>query len=155
MKKRTIWLAVYIFLILFLGGSIVWWCIDSPQRGLLKMDGVGISSENVMIHRHHAELPLTEVMKSLGMNVYWIDRATAEITYKDKRYTLSLSEVSLTEDGQNANFLLPPPGGKRCYTVLERELILDSNTIKSALYQMGIKINIDINRKEQIVTLRW
>lgn len=108
-----------------------------------------------MIHRNYAELPLTEVMKNLGMNIYWIDRTTAEITYKDKLYTLNLSEVSLTEVGQNSNILLPPPGGNRCYTVLEKELILDSNTIKSTLYQMGIKINIDINRKEQIVTLRW
>ena len=155
MKKRIIWLTACIFLMLFLGGSIVFWCIDSPQCGLLKMNGVNITSKNVMIHRNYAELPLTEVMKNLGMNIYWIDRTTAEITYKDKLYTLNLSEVSLTEVGQNSNILLPPPGGNRCYTVLEKELILDSNTIKSTLYQMGIKINIDINRKEQIVTLRW
>ncbi len=150
-KNKIIWLTVCIFLILLIGGSILLLFKDSPNCGLLKMNGVDITKENVIIHSNYAELPLTEVMKSLDMKVDWIDKSTAEITYKDKKYTLNLSNVSLIEVGQSSNLLLPPPGGNRFYTVLEKELILDSNTIKSTMYQMGIKIHIDIDDKEQIV----
>jgi len=45
------------------------------------------------------------------------------------------------------------PGGHRVYTVLERELILDINTIRSALYDMGEKVNIDINYEEATVKI--
>lgn len=124
---------------------------DSPKCGVLKMNGVDITQENVRIHSNYVELPLIEIMKSLGMRVEWVDKSTAEITYEEKKYILNLSKVSLIEVGENFNLLLPAPGGKRFYTVLEKELVLDSNTIKSAMYQMGVKINVDINRKERIV----
>ena len=142
---------VCIFLILLIGGIVLFLINDLPKRGVLKMNGVDITRENVIIHSNYAELPLVDIMKRLGMKVDWVDKSTAEITYKDKKYILNLSEVSLVEIGQNFNLLLPPPGGNRFYTVLEKELILDSNTIQSAMYLMGIKMNIDINRKEQTV----
>jgi len=126
---------------------------NSQKCGLLKTNGVDITQENVKIHSNYAELPLTEVMKSLHMKINWVDKSTAEITYKDTKYILNLPKVSLIEAGQNANLLLPPPGGNRFYAILEKELILDSTTIKSTMYQMGIKINIDINCKEQIVNV--
>lgn len=92
-----------------------------------------------MIHSNYAELPLIEIMHSLGMRVDWVDKSTAEITYEETRYTLNLSKVELIEVGQNFNLLLPPPGGNRFYTVLDKELVLDSNTIKSVMYQIGSK----------------
>ena len=151
MNKKMIWLAICIFLILLMGGSIIFLFRDSSTCGMLKMNGVNITSKNIMIHSNYADLPLTEVMKNLNMSVDWIDKSTAEITYKDQKYILNLSNVSLIEVGENFNLLSPPPGGKRFYTVLGKELILDSNTIKNTLYLMGIKISIDIIPKEQIV----
>ena len=150
-KKKIIWLIVCIFLMLLIGGRIMFLFNDSPKCGVLKMNGVDITQENVRIHSNYVELPLIEIMKSLGMRVEWVDKSTAEITYEEKKYILNLSKVSLIEVGENFNLLLPAPGGKRFYTVLEKELVLDSNTIKSAMYQMGVKINVDINRKERIV----
>ena len=149
--KKIIWLTACIFLILLMGGSILFSFKDSSKCGLLNVNGVDITQENVMIRSNYAELPLTEVMKSLNIKVDWVDESTADIIYKDKKYTFNLIEVSLIEVGEKTNLLLCPPGGNRFYTILEKELILDSNTIKGAMYQMGIKIDIDINRKEQIV----
>lgn len=151
MKKKIIWLSACVFLMLCMGGSILFSFRDSPKCGFLKMNGFYITQENVIIHSNYAELPLTEVMKNLNMKVDWCDKSTAEIAWKNKKYTLNLSKVSLIEVGQDSNLLLPPPGGNRFYTVLEKELILDSNTIKSALYQMGIRVDIDINVDERIV----
>ena len=150
-RKKITWLTACIFLILMIGGGILFSFKDSSKCGLLNVNGNDITQKNVMIHSNYAELPLTAVMKSLGMKVDWVDKSTAEITHNDKKYTLNLSTVSLTEVGQKSNLLLPPPGGNRFYTVLEKELILDSNAIKSTMYQMGIQINIVINCKEQIV----
>ena len=149
--KKRILLAVCIISILLIGGIILFLFKDSPKNGLLKVNGVDITQNNVVIHTDYAELPLIEVMKNLNMKIEWIDKSTAEITCKEKTYILNLSNVSLSEVGGDYNLLLPPPGGNRFYMVLEKELILDSHTIKSTMYQMGIRIKIDINYKEQIV----
>ena len=152
MKKKIMLLTVCAFLIMLIGGGILFVFKGLPKGGLLKINGIDITKENVRIHSDcYAELPLTEVMKSLNMTVDWVDDNTADITYKDKKYTLDLSKISLVEAEQYFNLLLPSPGSKRFYKILEKELVLDSNTIKSAMYLMEIKINIDINRKEQIV----
>ena len=153
MKKRFICTAVCFFLILMMGGSIMFLFHSLPKSALLTMNGAVIAQENVTIRSNYTELPLTEVMKSLGMDVNWLDKSTARITYNDKKYTLNLTNITLLEDGQNHNLLLPAPGGKRHYTVLDKELILDSNTIKSVMYLMGIHLKIDIDQKEQIVTI--
>ena len=133
MKKKFIWWIACIFLMLLIGGIILFSFKYSTKCGLLKINGVDITKKNVMIHSDYAMLPLTEVMKSLDMNVNWVDKNTAEITYKDKEYSLDLSKISLIEVGQKSNLILPPPGGNRYYKVLEKELILDSNTIKSVM----------------------
>ena len=126
-----------------------------PKKGLLIINGKDVTEENVMIHSgsYYAELPLTKVMNSLDIEVDWIDDDTADLTYNNKKYTLFLSDISLFEEGQDFNLLWPPPGGRRFYKILEKELVLDSNTIKSSLYQMGIKISIEINRKERTVNI--
>ena len=153
MKRRIMWWTVCIFLILVLGISVLFIFKSIPKSGLLKINGVGITQENVTIHRwpHYAELPLTEVMNSLGMEVSWIDNNVAKVTYKTKKYTLNTSEISLIEDGDSFNLLFPPPGGNRISTVLEKELILDDNTVESAMYLIGIKLWIRIDHKEQVV----
>ena len=153
MKRRIMWWTVCIFLILVLGISVLFIFKSIPKSGLLKINGVGITQENVTIHRwsHYAELPLTEVMNSLGMEVSWIDNNVAKVTYKTKKYTLNTSEISLIEDGGFENLLNPPPGSQRSYTVLEKELILDSDTVRGAMYLIGIELWIHIDHKEQVV----
>lgn len=151
MKKFIICLTASIIFILLIGGSILFLFRDSPKYGLLKVNEVDITQENVMLYFNYAELPITKLMESLGAKVDWVDNSIAEITYKEKAYTLNLATVSLIEVGQNFNLLLPPPGDNRVFKVLDKELVLDSNTIKSTLYQMGTKINVDINCKERIV----
>ncbi|MBQ2445981.1 MAG: hypothetical protein II272_06015, partial [Oscillospiraceae bacterium] len=68
-----------------------------------------------------------------------------------KKYTLNTSEISLIEDGGFENLLNPPPGSQRAYTVLEKELILDSDTVRGAMYLIGIELWIHIDHKEQVV----
>jgi len=145
---------IVVFLLLLLGGvRLLFKLKDLPKPGTLKINGVEIAQENVMIYSNYAELPLTKVMENLGMKVDWVDSDTAEITYEDKKYILTLSKVLLVEvgDKDNFNFIMPPPGGHQTYTVLEQELLLDSGTIKSAMFLMGRDVAIRINHEEQAV----
>ena len=160
MRKKTIIYLTGFSLFIMIVGSIFWFVWDRNkevpgQSGILIVNNETTITENVVIHlkenANYADLPLTEVLKNLGMTVDWVDDDTAEITYSDKKYALNLSEVSLVEFEQDFNLLLPPPEGNRSCKILDGELILDSNTIKSALYQMGEKINIDIDRNELVV----
>lgn len=156
MSKKIIWVTACVFLVALIGGGILYAFEYSPKSGELIINGVAVTQENVVLHSSYADLPLTEVMKSFNMEVNWIDENVAEITYEDKKYSLNLSEISLIEvepDCTNYNLITPAPGGRRHYTVLEKELILDSVTIKCALYKMGINIYIDVDRKEQIVSI--
>ena len=165
MKKRTIFcLAGFtLALIIILGGVFLFvWNRNKTihkeipeQRGILIINNKTNVTENIVIHfeknANYADLPLTEVIKNLGMTVDWIDKNTAEIVCKDKKYSLNLSKVSLVEFEQNYNLLSPVPGGKRSYEILDKELILDSCTMKSALHQMGVKVDIVIDYNELIV----
>lgn len=152
MKNNIIWLIACILLLL-IGGTVLFMFRDSTKDGMLNVNGVDVTNQNVAIRYNYAELPLTEVMKSLGMKVELLDNGTAEIEYEEKSYILDPQNVSLVEIKQNINLLLPPPGGKRFFKVFDKELILDSNTIKSVLHQMGLKIKIDINRDDLIVCI--
>lgn len=155
MKRRNfICLVVVIFLVLSVGVALLFKFKDLPKAGTLKINGVEIAQENVRIYPKYAELPLTKVMEGLGMKVDWVDSDTAEITYEDKKYILILSKVWLAEvgDKDNFNLIMPPPGGRRTYAVLEQELLLDCWTIHSAIFLMDdINIDIHIDREEQTV----
>ena len=112
MEKKFICAAVCVFLVLLIGGSIMFLFKSSPKSGLLKMNGVVIARENVTIYSDYTELPLIEVMKSLDMDVNWLDKNNAVIMYDGKKYTLNLINVTLFEDGQDRNLLLPPREGR-------------------------------------------
>ncbi len=165
MEKRMIfYLAGFaLALIIILGGVFLFmWNREKivhkgtpEQKGTLIVNNKTVVTENIVIHfkknANYADLPLIEVMKNLGMTVDWIDENTAEIVCEDKNYVINLSKVSLVEFEQNYNLLSPPPGGERSYEILDKELILDSCTMKSALNQMGVKIEVVIDYTEFVV----
>lgn len=124
----------------------------TPESGTLYVNGREITSENVTIYSNYADLPLTEVMKALEISVEWIDKSTAEITCNSKEYILNLVEVTLTDYGRDNNFLIPAPGDRTFHcTVLEKELVLDDNTVHSIMYAMENNISISIDHEKSIV----
>jgi len=161
MKKKFIWLIALIPLLLI--GGILLFLFGRPpqspplpplQSGTLHVNGVSVSTENVMIRPHYATLPLTEVLKGLGMDVDWLDNDTAEITYGDKTYILKPSKVSLIEVAGSENVLTLAPGSKnRFCQAVDRELIVDGDTVLNALFLMGVKVYIYINSDELIVSV--
>lgn len=128
---------------------------EENNSGMLNIYGNDITKENVTIHyienASYADLPFTEVLKGLEFNVEWVDNNTANISYKDKKYLLDLTAVSLTEVGDDDNLIFPPVGGPCTRIVLDRELILDSTTIKSAIEDMDKNIYIKFDHAKLIV----
>ena len=100
MKRRIIFcLAGFsLVLIIILGGVFLFmWNRNKivhkeipGKNGTLIVNNKTNIIENVVIHSkenaNYADLPLTEVIKSLGMTVDWIDKNTSEIVHKDKKY---------------------------------------------------------------------
>lgn len=182
MKKKTI-LSVTSFVLLLsigLGGALMHFEKPIITDGTLNVNGTDIISKNVSIRKqkfsnpvlprvrsfkvkikelfskeyyYYADLPLTEVLKSLGMSVEWVDGNTANVTYEDKKYVLNLTKVSMVEVGTTHNLIAPVPGSHRVHTVLDRELILDGLTIKLALQAMGVDINVTIDIDKSIVNI--
>lgn len=182
MKRKTFFYFTYVMLLLTIGLGGTSACFDKStiNNGILNVNGTDITSKNVTIRKekfsnpvlpfpnsfivkisdyfsngyyYHADLPLTEVMKSLGMRVEWIDDITANVTYEDKKYVLDLAKVSIVEVGTKHNLISAATGGHRVYTVLDRELRLDDNTIKAFMYELGKKIDVHIDFDELVVYL--
>ena len=154
-NKKIIWLSACILLIFLIGGSILFYVKTTSTPGLLKINGVDVTRENVTIHYNYASLPLTEVMKGLGAKLIWVDDSTAELTYNEKKYILSLADSTLIEDGRDFNILIVPPGGKkRTLTISEKELIVDDGILLSVFSHLDIDARIRIDYDNQIVYIQ-
>lgn len=182
MKKKIIFYVTSVVLLLSigLGGAFMYFEKPTIKSGTLNVNGMNITSINVKIRKekfnnsflpfpysfiekindlfskeyhYRADLPLTEVLKSLGMSVEWTDYNTANVTYENKKYVLDLAKVSMVEVGTTYNLSVPAPGGTRVYTVLDIELILDSDTIENTLYEMGERIDIVIDHNKSIINI--
>ncbi len=152
MKKLILILSCCLLLIIGVGGTLLYFEKSTPKNGTLYVNGNEITSENVTIYRNYADLPLTEVMIALGMDVKWVDDSTAEITCNDQEYTLDLTEVTLMKYGYDTNIIIPPPGSTTFhYIVLGKEVVLDDNTVHSIMYAMKNNISINIDREKSIV----
>jgi len=166
MKKRAVIVSLLVLaLIIITGGvSMSLWNrnkevpIPSESGKLVVNNGAPIT-ENVVIHfiqyGDYADLPFTEVMKGLDMSVVWVASDTAEITHNDKKYILGLSEVTFVESGKSKNLIIIPPGTKATIRAIDRELILDSTTMQSVLYGIGVKVDIDIDVERHIVYVNF
>ena len=130
-NKLILYLACCLLLIIVIGSALIYFGKSATKNGTLYVNGTDITSINVTIRKekfsnpvlpfpnsfivkisdlfskgyyYHADLPLTEVLKSLGMNVEWVDDNSAEVKYNDEKYILSLAEVSLIKQGSGNSF---------------------------------------------------
>lgn len=120
---------------------------STTRNNSFVVNGKQKASDNVIFHEDYVELPLTEVLDGFGAIVEWIDNNTANITYLDKVYVLSLQDMSLIEKGKTWNLLDCPPGSTHYHcNVNGKEVFLDNYTIKVVMYLMGKYINVNIDR---------
>lgn len=157
--KRKFKIPIFVFIILLIGGILMLKFIgdkkSTTSNGILIVNGKYTITENITIHyiknASYSNLPLIKIFKSLGAEIDWIDDNFADITFKGKKYLFNLSEISLIEVGSKINILDSVDGGRREHTVLERELILDSVTIKCATTIMGDMIDFRYDHEKSIL----
>lgn len=158
-RKLIICLIIFVSILIGIGCCVLLFCKDKDmgKDGTLNINGMDITKDHVILHNNrknnYADLPFIEILKSLGYNVVWSDDSNAVITCNEKTYILNLAEVSLKlKDGDNQNIIEPPNGVRHYrYTVLEKELILDSGTIIDAMYFMKDPIRVTIDHDKSIV----
>lgn len=103
---------------------------------------------------HYAELPIIAILKELGANVEWQSETTANIALNGKGYFLDISKASLVNKGNDFNFLIIPPCSNHgtFYQVADKELIIDSDSARLILMEIGFTVNI--NFEDGIVNIR-
>ena len=152
--NRTKILLMAVLILLLIGAVVIILLVNSNKYGILMVNGVKVTNDEVQIKSDYAMLPLTAVMKGLDMTVNWFDENTAEVVYNDNTFLLNISDVSLFDSKhKNTNLLMPAPGGSRRYSVLDNEILIDSNTLKSVLFQMKINVNVSIDHSKGILDL--
>ncbi len=125
---------------------------ETIRAGSISINGNVIPGVTAKIRNKDALLPFTEVLRGFGFNLVWRDNNTADITYENKMFVLDVEEASLVEEGFDYNLLDTPPGSIRYYCKPEgRELVTDSDTVNSVMYDLGKKIDIDIDRDKLAV----
>ena len=160
MKKKIFKLYVIVGLIILVIGGFIMYIVSNhslDKNGILVINDKVTITRSVTIHtkkgKTYADLPLIEVLLGIGMSVDWVDDNIAYITYKDKKYVMNLAEASIIENGKSFNLISPPPGGKRSCKVIDRELLLDSDTFQSFIYLIGETISICFSQNESVIHL--
>lgn len=130
----------------------------APIKGQLYVHGVQIVDENVeLCHNgsvNFSRLPLIKTMKAYGCKVEWMNEDIARITFNDKCYILDLVKTELIEEGDSYNWISPSLGTTIFYSKrIEKDIVLDSNTIFYIFDAMGERIAIDIDRDRSVVSI--
>ena len=125
---------------------------DSPQ---IEIPDDALVMRNAEINDNYAVLPLCNVITGLGFELAWDGADRATFNCNGVEYVISLSEKSLTEAGDDENFLICPPGNDHYFCeVRDGILLLDDNTVH-ALFSSFIDypIDISVNREDNIVII--
>lgn len=144
MKKGLLLRFACVILLLICGVVCILLFSGVFKSNTLFINGKGIYKENILILQGKAELPFVAILSSLGANVEWINNDSAKIKYKGEKYILDLKNKSfMREDGHSINYLNCPPGSTGYYCkVANREVFIDSSTIREIMYFMGENIEV-------------
>lgn len=105
---------------------------------------------NVGLNRDksYAELPMITVLEHLGVTVKWRNDNEALIVFKDRSFNLNLRDHSVIENGKHYNIIITPPGTFHTgyYAVAGHELIIDSDSVRTFISNVGAYINEDFDK---------
>lgn len=127
----------------------------SPCR--LIVNGKDISDENyVAINKtkYEAAVPLTTILKELGVDIQDVNRSTKSVVYDGKTYTLDLERCGLfNTDDVN---ILEYEGGRSFAYKKNGELIVTDPALTQAFWEMGLPYRYRINREQnEIIVEKW
>lgn len=119
-------------------------------------NGVHLLTQEALISKEHAVLPLFEVLQSFGTVIEWTNDKEAEITHNDVNMHLSLSDMSLMIDHVGVNFLSSPFGSEYyCCEYVNGEIMIDECTISEILCRLNIKSTIDLHYEDAKIVVSY
>ena len=154
MKKTICIICTFLFIFLCSCSTDVGNSIESTitgeKQGIaeLRINGKNIGCDYKLSLDYaagYAELPLVLIINSLGGTVDWISEREVYITVNNKEYLLNCDELTLYQDGVDFNILALVPGATHrvIYRILDREFIVDSDSIKFFLSLINEEMIID------------
>lgn len=103
----------------------------------------------------NAELPFLYIFEELGGKVEWVNDDVAKLSYNNRRYTLTLSEDSLMEEGEFRNLLRMTAFGSKiyCYKQTKGDVVLDNWSVDRILNHMGmeLEVSVDYSKKTTLI----
>ena len=142
-KKNIIIILCVCIAVVFLGTIFVLHENTPSKHALLLINGSEITDCEVTVHEGHSEIPLLPVISQLDCQIERAEDSIARIVVQGQVFYLDLDEHTLYAEDNSMNLLTAPPGNQNyaCYRD-EDDLVVDSNTLKSALRLMGVEVNI-------------
>jgi len=115
----------------------------SYKNAVLLINGNAVNSDYAKLYETHAEVPLVEVLQSVGCSVSWKNQHKATIAYGDKTFTLTLSKKPSLLAPDVGELLLIAPGSEYfyCYSV-KQDVVVDTGTLRHIFNSFGIKAKI-------------
>lgn len=89
---------------------------------------------------NNTEIPLLAILKELGAQVQWKDSAVVIVQFKDSAFEIDTEK-------EQFGILIPPGTRQAVRKVVEKEIIIDSNSVEGfLLYNTGAVISIDYEK---------
>lgn len=169
MKKMSIYITIIaIIAVVVIGGIRYYNWNKLPQYykggsteinekiGTLYINGEKITSENVSIcyrndYPPYFNLPFIKILENMGFNIEWTNENNAQIIYNNKEYVLNISESSLLKKNEDINLIQQSPGSYMTYNILDKEVILDGETLINTLHNMDKDISFKLDFDKSIV----
>ncbi len=121
--------------------------------GSLNANGIRIADiAPISIYSDYADVPLLCVLEAFGSVIDRTNEDLISITFHNKNYRLNIKNRDLYEVGNGLN-MLHLYGGFQFIYPAEHDLMVDTNTLSSVMYNMGQPISIDCDRENNIVTI--
>ena len=90
-----------------------------------------VTIHNVEIYDDYAVLPLCDTITALGFQLTWNNDDLATFICNDIKYVISISNKTLTKEGDDENYLICAPGNNHFVCEVKNEILMvDDNTVK-------------------------
>lgn len=126
------------------------------QKFLLKInDNVSSNIQYVKAYYEHAELPLLEILSSVGAEIKWKNENKVNILLNKNTYILDLQNNQFYKKHNKKNNLFSGCNGGGPYRMYlsDDEYYVDSDTLQCVMLELGQKINIEYNTEQKFISI--
>lgn len=150
MNMKWLWIIVVLVIVLCSGIVFFFWISrNSPTEprssdATMYINNKQISNSHIKVFDdNHAEVPLIIVLGEFGYSAVWHDDNSATVTNGTNSLSLLLSDMPSLKTDYGEELLMPAPGkGHFCCQAVDREVVVDTVTLRFVLERLGIKPEI-------------